>query len=77
MQMPQPAEKALLVVRKEGRTDARLLLPEIGKRQEDRAHLIHRPVQESNVNIPRAFIQVRIGTPRATALVDPGSVRSY
>ena len=75
--MPQPTKKALLVVRKGGRTNARLPLPKAGKRQEDRAHHTHRPVQRINARDPRAFIQVQIVARRATALIDPGSVRSY
>ena len=77
IQMPQSAKKALLMVRKGEHTNARLPLPKAGKRQEDRAHHAHRPVQRNNARDPRAFIQVRIGARRVTALIDPGSVRSY
>ena len=76
IQVSQPAKKALLLVWKGGRADTRLPSPEAGKRQLDRAYHTHRPVQGSNAHDSRAFIQVRIGTRQATALVDLGSVRS-
>ena len=50
-----------------------------GKRATDRANITSSPVRKSKSTStdPRAFISVQIGAHWFTALIDPGSVRSY
>ena len=52
-------------------------MPENGKRQADRVDQTCSPVRETSSTDPRPFIKVKIGHKWETALVDPGSVRSY
>ena len=52
-------------------------MPEVGKRQADRADLTCSPVRETSSTDPRHFIKAKIGRKWTTALVDPGSVQYY
>ena len=56
-----------------------LLVFEAAKRATDRANITSSPVRKSKSTStdPRAFISVQIGAHWFTALIDPGSVRSY
>ena len=49
----------------------------VGKRPTDQANTISILVCESKGTDPRAFISVQIGENWFTALIDPGTVRSY
>ena len=77
LQLPQPTQTVLLLVRQGGHSDPRMSVPDVGKRKADRADQTCSSVRETHSTDPRPFIQIKVGRNWTTALVDPGSVRSY
>ena len=76
-QLPQSTQTVLLLVRQGGHPDPRVPVPEVGKRQADRADQTCSPVRQTGSTDLRPFIKIKIGHQWKTALIDPGSVRSY